>query len=146
VKRFLAASLIAATPFLSGCVSTGMNHASSYSPSSIMGHAPSIPVDPSNNLSILSWIGGLSILVGLIALMLTRGSMGMRPIIGGVLLVTLNFAIMRYAHFIFIPAIVCTGIISIAWSYVQVRKIIEVKKEQRSAAPTPETAKKRKKK
>lgn len=122
-------------PLLAGCASRlgggiGSSHLSSMATD---------PCDPTNgSLAILSWTGGISILAGMACLVITRGSMGMRAAVGGVLLVLLNFAVNRYAHAIFIPMIVGTGLISLSWSYFQIKKVWMAKPTTvSSAAPTP---------
>jgi len=72
-------------------------------------------VDAGETLTVLSGIGGLCLLAGMVLLCLSRGTMGWRPIIGGVSLIVLNYMIASYAHWIFIPVIIATGCISAAW-------------------------------
>jgi hypothetical protein len=77
-----------------------------------------------NNLSILSVIGGFCLLAGMILLVLTRGSMGWRGVIGGVSMIVVNYLIALYATWIFIPVVVITGAISLAWGWRIIVKII----------------------
>ena len=77
-----------------------------------------------SQLAVLSWVGGISALVGIAAMVITRGSMGMRAIVIGVCLVVLNFAIANYLSWILIPVLVATGIMSLAWGYVTVKQIL----------------------
>jgi len=74
--------------------------------------------------SMLSWIGGFCILAGMALLVITRGTMGWRPLIGGIAFVIVNFAIALYANWFFIPVAVCTGAISLAWAGKVVWKIV----------------------
>jgi hypothetical protein len=75
-------------------------------------------------LSSLSYIGGFCALAGIAALVITRGAMGMRAVIGGVGLVILNYAIARYLGWILLPVLIGTGMISLAWSYRTVKGIL----------------------
>jgi hypothetical protein len=82
-----------------------------------------------NELSMLSWVGGLATIVGIAALVITRGTLGMRAIVIGVCLVILNFAIANYLSWVMIPALVGTGCVSLAWAYVTVRDVLKIGKE-----------------
>ena len=83
----------------------------------------------SEELAVLSWVGGLATMAGILALMITRGAMGMKAIIIGCLLIVLNFAIANYLSWILVPVLVATGAISLSWSYVTIREMILKKKE-----------------
>ena len=72
-------------------------------------------VTAGETLTVLSGVGGLCLLAGMVLLCLSRGTMGWRPIIGGVSLIVLNYMIASYAHWIFVPVIIATGCISAAW-------------------------------
>ena len=54
--------------------------------------------------------------------------MGWRPVIGGIILITINYLIAMYADWLFIPVLVVTGAISLAWGWRTVRDIIKGKK------------------
>lgn len=82
------------------------------------------------NLTILSGIGGFCLLSGIVLLTISRGTMGWRPIIGGIALIILNYVISIYASWIFLPIIGATGAISIAWGYSNVREMLKLKKEK----------------
>ena len=88
------------------------------------------PMAPKEPLTILSGIGGLCLLAGMVLLVISRGTMGWRPIIGGVILVVLNYAILEFANWIFIPAIIVSGCISGAWGWKTIRDILKVRKEK----------------
>ena len=77
-----------------------------------------------NNLSVLSVIGGFCLLAGMVLLVLTRGSMGWRGVIGGVSMIIVNYLIALYAAWIFIPVVVITGAISLAWGWRIIVRII----------------------
>lgn len=56
--------------------------------------------------------------------------MGWRPIIGGVILVVLNYAIAEFATWIFLPVLLGTGAISLAWAWKTIRDILKIRKEK----------------
>lgn len=74
-------------------------------------------------LTVLSAVGGLCLLSGMVLLCLSKGTMGWRPIIGGISLIVLNYMIASYADWIFIPVIIATGCISAAWGWRVVVRI-----------------------
>jgi len=76
---------------------------------------------------ILSWVGGVCLLAGMALLVITRGTMGWRPLIGGIIFVLINYAIAIYANWFFLPVAICTGAISLAWAGKVVWKIINKK-------------------
>lgn len=82
-----------------------------------------------NELAMLSWIGGIATFAGIAALVITRGSMGMRAIVIGVTLIVLNFAVANYMSWILVPVLVATGCISLAWAYKTVKEIVNNKEE-----------------
>ena len=84
-------------------------------------------MDSSETLTVFSAIGGLCIISGMILLVISRGHAGWRPIIGGILLVLLNYVISRYADWIFIPVIIATGCISAAWGWTIIRDLYKEK-------------------
>jgi hypothetical protein len=63
---------------------------------------------------------------------LSKGTRGWRPVIGGVLLVVLNFVISEYANWIFVPMLIATGCISAAWGWQIVCGIYKEKKNGRN--------------
>ena len=75
-------------------------------------------------LAMLSFVGGISTMAGIAALVITRGAMGMRAVVIGVGLVVLNFAIDNYLSWILIPVLVATGCVSLGWAYVTVRQLM----------------------
>lgn len=79
---------------------------------------------------MLSWVGGLSTIVGIAALVITRGAMGTRAIVIGVCLVILNFAIANYLSWVLIPALIGTGCISLAWSYTTIKDMLNMEKKK----------------
>jgi len=57
-------------------------------------------------------------------LMLTGGRLGWRPLIGGIIFVVINYALAMYASWIFLPVVIATGAISLAWAGKIVWKIV----------------------
>jgi len=122
LRYLLTASMLC----LAGCVSTPAAR-----PSSFMGGlgagvdaAQTSNVDP-----MLSWIGGLSMVAGIGALVLTRGSMGLRAVVIGIGLVLLGQAVARYGDWLFLPTIVATGAISLAYAFITIRRMLRHRKE-----------------
>ena len=86
--------------------------------------------ESSETLTVLSGIGGLCLIAGMVLLVITRGQRGWFPVIGGIILVILNYGIARYSHYLFAPALVFTGMISAAWTYKTVKQILLEKKSK----------------
>tara|TARA_R110000824_G_scaffold44958_7_gene130463 strand:- start:715 stop:1116 length:402 start_codon:yes stop_codon:yes gene_type:complete len=118
-KKFLGL----ATLFMTGCFSTPKMDTSLAIPTSFE------QVHGLENLSVLSAIGGLCLVAGMALLVISRGTMGWRPVIGGIILITVNYLIAMYADWLFIPVLVVTGAISLAWGWRTVRDIIRGKKD-----------------
>ena len=118
IRIFVATAML-----MTGCSSFG----NPFSPVSSVGkHVSDIAgeVTSTHGLALLSWVGGISALAGIAALVVTRGSMGMRAVIAGVCLVVLNIVIANYLSWIMIPALIGTGCVSLFWAYVIIRKLI----------------------
>ena len=83
------------------------------------------------NLSILSGIGGISILGGIVLLCVSAGRKGWYPILGGVGLIFMNTLLQEYFHFIALPIIVASGVISALWAIkcLGQARIVKLKKE-----------------
>ena len=109
---------------LAGCISTPTV------PSGITDSmSQSIIEDASNPCSpMLGWLGGICCLGGIVLLVVSRGTMGWRPLIGGVCFILVNYALNLYAHWFFIPVAIGTGVISLAWAIKIVLKIIKDEK------------------
>ena len=97
----------------------------------LQSHVNNIAKDVANepSLSILSLVGGISCLAGIVALVITRGTMGMRAIVIGICLCLLNFIVATYAVWIFVPMIIATGLVSITWGYVTWKQIVKQKEQ-----------------
>jgi hypothetical protein len=110
----LATLLLA--PFMTGCMSLSKP-------------VPTAPPPGVSTLDLLSLLGGICILGGVAAMVITRGSLGLRALGVGLGLVILNYTIARYADWIFIPVLVASAAISMAYAYRIVRQAILKKKE-----------------
>ena len=110
--------------FLTGCVSapsmpTGITESMSQS----IAEEASNPCSP-----MLGWLGGICCLGGIVLLVISRGAMGWRPLIGGVGFILVNYALALYAHWFFIPVAIGTGVISLAWAIKIVLRILKDEK------------------
>ena len=117
VPPLLLACLMLFLVFMaSGCMSTPpmAGHTGSDLLGTIEQHA-------GERLGVLSWGGGIALIGGIAALVITRGSIGTRAVLIGIGLVMLNSAVERYADWIFIPVIVATGMCSFVLAYRTVR-------------------------
>ena len=65
---------------------------------------------------ILSLLGGVCCLGGMVLLVISKGSLGWRPLLGGIGFIVINYALALYAHWFFIPVAIATGISSLAWA------------------------------
>lgn len=81
-------------------------------------------------LAVLSVVGGLCLCAGMVLLVITRGTRGWYPVIGGMVLVVLNYMVAQYSHLIFYPVVVFTGLISAAWTYKTVSQILKEKRSK----------------
>ena len=106
-----------------GCVSQGRLAGSAGE--SVSGFVTGPDSEP---LTVLSMIGGLCLLAGMALLVVTRGTKGWYPVIGGLILVVLNYMVAKYDDLIFYPLVAATGVISAAWTYKTVRQILQEKK------------------
>ena len=86
-------------------------------------------ISSSEPLSVLSVVGGLCLLAGMVLLVVTRGARGWYPVIGGLILTVLNYVVAKYDDYLFYPLVVFTGCISAAWTYKIVKQILLEKKK-----------------
>jgi len=94
-------------------------------PSSSMDYALQAMDSPVTSCSpMLGWLGGICTLGGMALLVLTGGRMGWRPTIAGVLFVVLNYALALYASWFFLPVVIATAAISLAWAGKIIYRII----------------------
>ena len=84
-----------------------------------------------NNLSMLSGIGGISILGGIVLLVASSGRKGWYPILGGIGLIFINTLLQEYFHLIALPIIVASGVVSTLWAIKALgqARIVKLKKE-----------------
>ena len=82
---------------------------------------------------MLSGIGGISILGGIVLLVVSAGRKGWYPILGGIGLIFMNTLLQEYFHFIAFPIIVASGVISALWAIKALgqARIVKLKKELR---------------
>ena len=125
MKHILATISLFVMFVVGGCLTT---------PKTISGSSIDLPtsfeqVHGLENLSLLSAIGGLCLVAGMALLVISRGTMGWRPVIGGIILITVNYLIALYADWLFIPVLIVTGAISLAWGWKIIRHIIKGKKD-----------------
>ena len=81
-------------------------------------------------LTVLSVTGGLCLIAGMVLLVVTSGKKGWYPVIGGIILVILNYLVAKYDAYLFYPVLVFTGMISAAWTYKIVKQILLEKKSK----------------
>jgi hypothetical protein len=93
-------------------------------------YVPEVTSPPGEPLAMLSWISGLSILGGIALLVVTSGRKGKWAIGAGVGLILLNLLIHRFDNYLFIPVLVCTGLISAVWTYKLIRQTLTEKKNK----------------
>ncbi len=86
--------------------------------------------EATSNLSMLSAIGGLCLIAGMVLLVVSKGQRGWYPVIGGVILIILNYMVAEYAHYLFPVILTFTGTVSAAWTYKTVKQILLEKKDK----------------
>jgi len=103
---------------------------------------PSLPsplTDASlDDLSVLTWVGGLCILFGTIAMVIPILSTfkGGTAIVIGVLLILLNIAVKEYLDWIYVPIIIGAAAITLSVAYKTVKRILSRRKRcQHSSEP-----------
>ena len=100
-------------------------------PKSISGSAASYvseAAESSEPLTVLSVTGGICLVAGMVLLVVTGGRKGWYPVIGGIILVILNYMVAKYDDYLFYPLVACTALISGAWTYKIVKQILLEKK------------------
>jgi hypothetical protein len=94
-------------------------------PSSTMDQAIQAMDSPVATCSpMLGWLGGICTLSGMALLVLTGGRIGWRPVIGGVIFIVTNYALALYASWFFLPMVIATAAISLAWAGKIVYRIV----------------------
>ena len=117
-------SLLLATIVLSGCSNKIWGLGKSSNTNDIVDKI----TPASESLTVLSAVGGLCLLAGMVLLIISRGTLGWRPCIGGIILVLLNYMVAEYAHWIFIPVLLATGCISAVWGWKTIEGILNKEK------------------
>ena len=84
----------------------------------------------SETLAVLSVTGGLCMVAGMGSLVGTGGRKGWYPVVGGIILVVLNYVVARYSDYLFYPLVACTALISAAWTYKIIKQILLEKKSK----------------
>ena len=79
-------------------------------------------------LTVLSGVGGLCLVAGVVLLVISRGQRGWYPVVAGLLLVILNYMVAKYDDYLFYPLVVFTGMVSAAWTYKIIKQILSEKK------------------
>jgi len=113
-------TLVLGTIIMVGCKATSIVPGMSSMPDG----AITAVSDSSACSPMLGWIGGLCLIAGMVLLVITRGIMGWRPLIGGIVFIAINWALALYGGWFFLPVALCTGAISIAWTGKIVWKIV----------------------
>ena len=110
--------------FAAGCFSSSKSNLSS-----IGGRIADVTGvgDATSSLSVLSMVGALSTAAGIVLLTMTSGRRGWYPAVGGVILCLLNWAVITYAHALFIPVLIATGVLTLAWTYKIAKQIFQEK-------------------
>jgi len=80
---------------------------------------------------MLAWVGGLCTIAGVIAWVVTR-TFGLRAICVGIGMILLNHVLARYGHFIFLPAVIVTGAISLTYGFLTIKRMLRIRKESSS--------------
>ena len=102
-------------------------------PKSITDRAGSYVTDAAESsepLTVLSVTGGLCLVAGMVLLVVTGGRKGWYPVVGGIILVILNYMVAKYDDYLFYPLVACTALISGAWTYKIVKQILLEKKSK----------------
>ena len=88
-----------------------------------------------NDLSVLTWVGGLCILFGVIAMVIPFLSSfkGGTAVMIGVMLILLNIALKEYLDWIYVPIIIGAAAVTSTYAYKTVRHLLRKKKCQHSS-------------
>lgn len=83
---------------------------------------PPTPETPTSALGVLNWTAGLSMIGGMISMVLTKSTTGIRAVFGGVILIILSFVISAYAALVLIPVGIVLTIVSASWGYLTIAR------------------------
>ena len=121
MKRFL--TLLLLSSIIVGCSMGGLFRTEP--PPSLTEAVTSVTTGGCNPM--FGMVGGLCTIGGMALLLFSRGTMWCRPLIGGILFMAINYALSIYASWIFLPIVICTGALSLAWTWKVIRTIINQK-------------------
>ena len=123
-----AAIIIVLGLFNTGCMS---HHNTSATSSTIAESISTVSNSAAggSSLDVLVYVGGVSMICGIIALVITSGRFGIRAIGIGAGCLLLSYAAARYAAWLFMPVLVATGAISLAYGWRVVRQALQIKKD-----------------
>tara|TARA_Y100001963_G_scaffold66053_1_gene92051 strand:- start:6103 stop:6594 length:492 start_codon:yes stop_codon:yes gene_type:complete len=84
------------------------------------------------DLSILSAVGGICIIGGVLCMVLpgTSNLKGGTAILIGIVLILLNIGVKEYLPYIYVPFLVGTGLISMAVTYKTIRYVLNFKRKK----------------
>ena len=109
---------------LSGCQTPKLDFASGKATQILTGETSG-----SQPLTVLSVTGGLCLVAGMALLVVTSGRKGWYPVVGGIILVILNYMVAKYDDYLFYPLVVCTALISGAWTYKIIKQVLQEKRK-----------------
>lgn len=115
---------------IAGCSSINRVFTSPSTTDKVLGAIESPVASGATCSPMLGWLGGICTLGGMALLVITGGKIGWRPLIGGILFVVLNYALALYASWFFLPVVIATGMISLAWAWKIVLEIYKEKKNE----------------
>ena len=124
-----AAIIIILGMFNSGCATLTKNTSATHQGLIESVHGASISSHAEANLNVLVYIGGISMLGGIAAMVITSGRFGIRALAIGCCCLLLNYAVARWATWVFLPILLATGAISLAYGWRVVREAIDFKKD-----------------
>ena len=124
---------------LMGCASTPFNMSGGLSNSGV---PEGMKISSINDLSVLTWVGGLCILFGVVSMVLPFLSTfkGGTALTVGILLILLNVAIKEYQHWIYVPVLIGAAAVTVTAAYKTVRYILNRKKLKCSLPQCPNSS------
>lgn len=123
-----AAIIIIVSVFSSGCAVVPSSASASSSLVDGAVNSMNAAAPGNSNLDVLVYVGGISMLGGIIALVITRGRFGFLALGIGVGLVLLNAMVARFATWVFLPILIATGAISLAYGFQVVRQALQFRR------------------
>ena len=83
------------------------------------------------NFSMLVFLGSVAVIGGIALLVISGGRKGWYPLIIGIGLILLNWLVLYYAHALFIPVVIATGSLTLAFGYKAVESILLYRKRKK---------------